>query len=132
SQTNKSTTLIYTLSSFLCLMAFLLIAFGINGIPYAKPAGVMILAVVVPLCIRLHIACLSRDQKFSRLLAGISLLGLICSMTLAIVHEFWRGPFPYLLDTSYMVSIHGLINAIVVIPCFFFSIFYAYGSDIEF
>jgi hypothetical protein len=117
------------MSCIFCFVAFLLIAFGIDGVPYIKPIGVIILAILAPLSMGLHTGSLGREQTGARLLGILSLIGLTDTMGLAITHEFWRGAFPYGLGVNPMVSVHGLINALIVIPGFFFSVFSSQHSD---
>jgi uncharacterized membrane protein (UPF0136 family) len=128
-QKNGKKGQIYLMSCIFCFVAFLLIAFGIDGVPHIKPVGVIILAVVVPLSMGLHIGSLSREQKRARWLGILSLIGLTSTMGLAIIHEFWRGAFPPWLGVTPMVSVHGLINALIVIPGFFLSVFYSQRPD---
>lgn len=113
---------IYLIGCYLCLFLFLLIAFGIDGIPYIKRIGVIGLSLLIPLLIGHYIFNLRKDNTHSRILSSVSLFSIFLSMTLAILNEFWLE-FPKVIGgIPTMVLIHGSLNALLAVPSFFLAI----------
>ncbi len=110
---------IYQRSCYLAFVFFLLVAFGINGIPYIKPIGAIGFSLMLPLLIgkfRLQ----TKNQP--RLLATMSLCAIVLSMGLALLNEFWSDFPRIILDLPVMVLIHGFLNAVIAIPCLFIAV----------
>ena len=112
---------IYLLSCYLIAALFLFIAFGINGINYLKEIAVPILTVLLPGLIAYYVFVLiEKKNKTSYILGLISFSGIILTMILAFANEFTIEFID--MDISKMVYIHGLMNALIVIPSFFFAL----------
>ena len=111
---------LYTLGCYICFISFLLIAFGIDGVPYIKGIGVVALTVLIPSFIALY--SLTTKQKSSKYLSLLSLACVLITMGFAVINEFGSVTPELFLDARSMVTIHGIINAFVVIPLFFFGI----------
>ncbi len=113
---------VYGWSCFVVFALFLCVAFGIDGVPVLKRVGVLGLAVVVPGLI----ARFALDQRthggpaFRWSLP--SLLGVGVTMGLALAHEFRPGVLGSLWGLPTMVVVHGVMNAVVVVPAFFLAV----------
>jgi len=115
---------IYLSCSFLFLVLFLLIAFGIDGVPIIKPIGAFGIIILTPLLIGFYNHSLFKKKGASFYLASIGLLSLLYTLYLAAANEIgFLTPLTFLNNPS-MVSIHGLINGFVAIPCLFFAIYF--------
>ena len=106
----------FTLGCYLSLVLFLMVSFGINGFPLLKDVGVIGLALVVPFFIGLH--AFTTKHRISKFLSGLGLLGILFTMSLAVINEFAVLKPPLFLEVRSMVSLHGVVNALVVIPFF--------------
>ncbi|RYZ75671.1 MAG: hypothetical protein EOP05_07190 [Proteobacteria bacterium] len=113
---------LYIAGCYLSLVCFLLVAFGIDGVPYIKRIGVIGFAVIVPFFIALFRANLREETSRSRLLGNLSLLSVCLTMALALMNEFWIGAPRVAFGFPIMVFAHGFLNAMVTIPCFYFAI----------
>lgn len=113
---------IYLWGCYLTFALFLLVAFGINGVPHIKPIGVVGLALLVPLTIAHYGLHLPPAMRTSRILAMTSLIAIVASMVLAVLYEFTDSLSGVVFDLPIMVISHGVLNAIVVVPCFFLAI----------
>ena len=113
---------IYLLGCYLSFALFLCVAFGIDGVPYLKPIGVVGFSLMMPLWIAHYAFHLEKSKKLSRTFAFISLSTIVLSMTLALLNEFW-AEFPRVMfGLPTMVLTHGLLNSLVAVPCFFLAI----------
>ncbi len=119
-----SASRVYLWSCFLSLVFFLFIAFGINGVPFIKPIGVVGFSVLVPFAIGHYAFEKTQKPRASRVLALVSLAAIASSMTLAVLNEFWPGVPRVVLGFPMMVLVHGSLNAIIAVPCFFFAIWF--------
>jgi hypothetical protein len=105
-----------------CLLApvfFLLVAFGIDGVPFIKRIGVIGLAVLIP---GMMIFFAKGASRRAALLAWLSVGAIAASMLLALGNEFWLA-FPraaYGLPT--MVLLHGTLNGLVAVPLFLWAV----------
>jgi len=113
---------IFLPSVYFCFAGFLLIAFGIDGVPYIKRVGVVILSVILPMSIAIYCLRIWPRNRQAGGLAVISLLGLAISMALALLNEFWIAAPRMAFGLPLMVLSHGLLNALVVLPCFGFAV----------
>jgi hypothetical protein len=111
---------IYLWSCYLVLACFLLVAFGINGVPIIKRVGLILLSLLIPLVIARYF--FEQRNRTSRIFLTVSLLGICFSMALAIMNEFWPEFPRVLFGIPTMVLAHGFLNAVVVVPCFYFGI----------
>lgn len=111
---------IYLLGCYLSFLLFLLVAFGIDGVPYIKRIGVVGFSLMMPFLIGYYAFNLKKENKLSIFLSFISLFSIILSMTLAVLNEFWAGFPRVVFNIPVMVLTHGLMNALFTVPCFFF------------
>lgn len=104
-----------------CLVAFALfvcVAIGIDGVPALKVVGVVGLSVLVPGVIARHAVDLAAARGPAWWWSLLSLAGVVVSMGLALANEFWPR-FPRVLGgLPTMVVVHGVLNAVVVVPAF--------------
>ena len=110
----------YTLGCYISFILFLLIAFGIDGVPYIKAIGVVGLTILVPVIIGLY--SFASRHKTSKFLSMLSLILVFVSMTLAVLNEFWTIDPQYFLGARSMVTVHGVLNAFIVTPLFFLAL----------
>ncbi len=115
---NKS----YLFGCYLCLILFLLVAFGIDGIPYIKRVGVIGFSILVPFLIWLFTFNLNKENRLSFFFATISLFSIISSMTIAALNEFWPDFPKVVFGMPLMTLSHGFINALFTVPCFYLAI----------
>lgn len=113
---------LYLAAVVVSFASFLLVAIGINGHPAIKPVGVLGLSVVIPIAqlAFLHRAWTTHKAAFA--LGCASVLGLAVTLALAWQHELGALSLPGFLGTRPMVSVHGLINGLVVAPCFLLAV----------
>ncbi|MGZ3694310.1 MAG: hypothetical protein ACXWQO_09005 [Bdellovibrionota bacterium] len=120
----KTNNALYLYSTLLAPVLFLFVAFGIDGVPYVKRIGVIGFSVMAPLLIARYSLHLEKRWKLSRLLSLLSLVSLVASMCLALLNEFWAD-FPRVTaGMPTMVLTHGLLNAVIAVPCFFLAIWF--------
>lgn len=100
-----------------CLVSFLLIAFGIDGVPYIKPIGVAGITALFGLSLVLLVVVARRRSRLGFALGLVSLAGFVFTMTLAWQNELGLALAPF-LEARAMVTLHGVVNAVVVAPCF--------------
>lgn len=81
----------------LCFICFLMIAFGIDGVPYIKAIGTVGLFIIAPLSILIYALGLNSDQKNARGLAFLSLLVILISMSLALSNHFFWPTLPRII-----------------------------------
>lgn len=113
---------IYLYSCFLVLFCFLLVAFGINGIPHIKRIGVIALSILIPVVIGFHAWNSKAANRVSRIMSLLSFISICGAMLMAILYEFWPSSPRALLGLPIMVVTHGILNALVTLPCFFLAI----------
>ena len=118
----KNSSKLYLWGCFLSFVFFLFVAFGIDGTPYIKRLGFIGFSMIVPLLIGFYAFNLKKENRSSRYLAALSVLSIVAAMTLAILNEFWIDAPRMAFGIPIMVFAHGLLNAIVTIPCFFLAI----------
>lgn len=112
----------YLFSCYLCLLLFLSIAFGIDGVPHIKRIGVIGLSILVPLSIGLFLFDGKKRTPGSFFFGVISFSSIAVSMSIAVLNEFWIGFTKLILGMPLMTLTHGLINVLFTIPCFYLSI----------
>ncbi len=113
---------IYQWGCYLSLLFFLLVAFGIDGVPYIKRVGVIGFSLMMPFLIGHYVHSVKKEYRLSKFLAGVSLLSIILSMAIAVLNEFWVGFPKVILGIPTMVVTHGVMNAVIAVPCFFLAI----------
>jgi hypothetical protein len=115
---------LYLWACYLSLPLFLLVAFGIDGIPNLKRVGAVGLSLLVPIVIgRYALDARGRARRSFRF-ALVSFFGVVAAMALALGNELWTR-FPrvvFALPT--MVLFHGCLNALLVAPGFYSAIAY--------
>lgn len=112
----------YLASAFVCFASFLLIAFGINGLPAIKPIGVVGLSMAIPIAQLLFLKSVWRTNTAAFALSSASLLGLVLTLILAWQNELGTVSFPRVLGIRPMVSVHGIMNGALVAPSFLFAV----------
>ena len=118
----KNSSKFYLWGCYLCFTFFLLVAFGIDGIPYIKRIGVVGLSLIVPSLIGFYAFNLKNENRSSFFLTMLSLFSIAVSMILAILNEFWAATPKIAFGIPIMVLVHGFMNAILAVPCFFVAI----------
>lgn len=117
---------LYLAGCFICLIGFLLVAFGIDGVPVIKRLGVVALSLTVPFLIGLF--AFESKNRAARIFSSLSLGAIAISVGLALLNEFWAN-FPkvtYGLPT--MVLAHGFLNAVFAIPFFGLALWFEFGN----
>lgn len=112
----------YLVAVFASLVSFLLIAFGIDGVPYIKPIGVFGITALVGTSMVLFVVSVRRTAPRAFALGLVSLLGFVFTMTLAWQNEVGLDLAPS-LGARAMVSLHGVVNGVVVAPCFLLALY---------
>ncbi len=113
---------IYLTSVFVGLVSFLLIAFGIDQLRALKPSGVIGLSVALPISQLAFLRSVWSRNRPAFLLGCVSLAGLVFTMVLAWRNELSMPGFQAVAGIRGMVSIHGLLNTVVVAPCFLLAV----------
>lgn len=106
----------YTAAVFVCFASFLLVALGIDRLALLKPIGVLGLSVTIPAAQLVFLRDVAGKNRTATALAGISLAGLGVTMLLAWRNELALAPLRPMLGVRSMVSVHGVINTVVVAP----------------
>lgn len=118
-QTRKPVTkIVYTVSSLLYLVGFVFVAVGLNGARAAELFGSALLfaSVLTNLSLICKVAW-DRKDIYLRLL-GLTVLTVgIISFTLALLFAFHASTA---LSLPLMISSHGILNAVVLIPALIF------------
>lgn len=109
---------LYLASAVLCLVSFLLIALGIDGLAAIKPLGVAGLCLAIPAAQVAFLHTAYRTSRVAFLLGCVSLFTLTLTMILAWQNELGTLSLPALLGIRSMASLHGVLNGVVVAPCF--------------
>lgn len=112
----------YLFGCYLCLILFLFVAFGIEGIHYIKRAGVVGLSILVPFLIGLFTFNLKKENRLSFFFSVVSLFSIAISMTIAILNEFWVDFPKVAFGMPFMTLTHGFINVFFTVPCFYLAI----------
>lgn len=113
---------IYVASVLACLVSFVLIALGIDQLHALKAIGVVGLSVALPVSQLVFLASVRRRNRPAFICALVSLTGLVFTMVLAWRNELSMPVLPAALGIRGMVSLHGVINALVVAPCFLLAV----------
>lgn len=114
----------YLVAVFASLISFALIALGIDGVPYIKPVGVFGITVLMGTSMVLFLVSVWRTSRSAFALGLVSLGGLVFTMTLAWQNEVGLALAPS-LGARAMVSLHGVVNGVVVAPCFVLALFFS-------
>ena len=113
---------IYVASVLACLVSFVLIALGIDQLHALKAIGVLGLSVALPVSQLAFLASVWRRNRPAFICALVSLTGLVFTMVLAWRNELSMPVLPAVAGIRGMVSVHGVLNALVVAPCFLLAV----------
>lgn len=113
---------IYLVAVLVALLSFLLIAFGIDRLRDLKPIGVVGLSIAIPLAQLTFLRSIWSHSRVAFALACISLAGFATTMLLAWRNELAMPVLPPVAGVNVMVSVHGVLNALVVAPCFLLAV----------
>ncbi|HEY4180015.1 MAG TPA: YndJ family transporter [Kofleriaceae bacterium] len=113
---------IYLGSMFVCLGSFLLIAFGIDQLRALKPFGVIGLSVALAGCQLVFLRSVWSRNRRAFLAGCVSFACLVLTMALAWRNEFVTPIFQGIAGIRGMVSVHGLLNAVVAGPSFLLAV----------
>jgi hypothetical protein len=114
----------YLIAVYINLILFLSVAFGIDGSPTLKKIGAIGVSLAVPISIGMYVFAATPKSRASRVLGYVSFSAVILSMAIAVMNEFFVGFPQYTLGIPTMVWSHGLLNALVAVPSFFFAVYY--------
>jgi hypothetical protein len=109
---------IYLTSVLVCFVSFLSIAFGIDKISALKPIGVIGLSIALPISQLAFLRSVWSCNLPAFILGCVSFAGLVVTMLLAWRNELSMPVFPAVAGIRGMVSVHGVLNTVVVAPCF--------------
>lgn len=113
---------IYLTSVLVCLVSFLLIAFGIDQFLALKPIGVIGLSIALPISQLAFLRSVWSRNRPAFILGCVSFAGLVFTMVLAWRNEFSIPVFQAVAGIRGMVSVHGVLNTVVVAPCFLLAV----------
>jgi YndJ-like protein len=113
---------VYLAAVLACFVSFLLIAIGIDQLRAVKPIGVVGLSVALPIAQLVFLRGARRRSRPAFALGCVSLGGLVLTMVLAWRNELSLPVLPDVLGVRAMVSVHGVLNALVVAPCFLLAV----------
>ncbi len=109
---------IYLTSVLVCLVSFLSIAFGIDKLSALKPIGVIGLSIALPISQLAFLRSVWPRNLPAFILGCVSFAGLVFTMVLAWRNELSMPVFHAVEGIRGMVSVHGVLNTVVVAPCF--------------
>jgi hypothetical protein len=112
----------YLLAVFVCFVSFLLIALGIDQLRWLKPIGVLGLSVALPLSQVAFLRGVWGRSRAAFALGAVSSLGLLFTMVLAWGNEVAVRVMDDVLGIRAIVSVHGVLNAVVVAPSFLLAV----------
>ena len=119
---------LYAAVVFVCLASFLFIALGIDQLRPLKKVGIVGLSLALPFALLVFLRSVWTTDRMAFVLGCVSFAGLVGTMLLAWRNELFV-PFSLIGGIREMVSIHGLLNTLVVAPCLLFAAksFQVYG-----
>lgn len=112
----------YLYACYVCLILFLCVAFGIDGVPYIKRIGTIGLSIIVPLSIAKFFLIVRKENSFAPFFAAASFIAVVFTMILALLNQFWVIHPTMIFGVPVMTLSHGFINTFVVAPCFYVGI----------
>ena len=83
-----------------------------------KPVGVMGLTVAITLCQLLFLLSVRKTSRIAFALALLSFLGFAFTIVMAWQNELGTTSLRGVLGVRTMVSLHGVLNGVIVAPCF--------------
>jgi hypothetical protein len=114
--------LVYVGAVLVCLVSFLLIAFGIDRLHVLKPIGVIGLSIALPLAQLTFLHGVRKRHRLAFVLGCLSFAGLATTMLLAWCNELAAPVLGELAGVRSMVSVHGVLNALIVAPSFLLAV----------
>ncbi len=112
----------YVSAVVVCFASFLLIALGIDQLRALKPIGVVGLTLAVPASQLVFLRSVWTRHAAAFVLGATSLAGLLFTMALAWANHVGAPLVTELAGLRGMVSAHGVLNALVVAPCFLLAV----------
>jgi hypothetical protein len=113
---------VYLAAVLVSFGSFLLVAIGIDGQPALKPLGVLGISIVLPIAQLVFLGQSWTSCRAAFFLACASLLGLATTLVFAWQHELGLLSLTETLGVRPMVSVHGLVNGVVVAPSFLLAV----------
>ncbi len=113
---------LYAAAVFVCFASFLFIAFGIDRLALLKPIGVAGLSLAVPGAQLAFLRESWRNNNAAFVATLVSLLALAGTFVLAWQNELSTPSIGAIASIRSMVSVHGLVNALVVGPAFLWAV----------
>ena len=112
----------YLTSLFVCFVSFLLIALGIDQLHALKKVGVVGLSLALPLAQLTFLRGVWGRHRAAFALGTVSFACLVFTMVLAWGNELAMRVLDDVLGIRAIVSVHGVLNAVVVAPCFLLAV----------
>ena len=112
---------LYIVAVFICFASFLLVAIGIDRFAVVKPIGVTGLTVLIPAA-QLAFLEQSRTNRAAFSAALVSFLALAFTFVLAWLNELRLPSLEPVGAIRAMVSVHGVINTLIVAPAFLLAV----------
>lgn len=109
---------VYVAAIAVCFVSFLLIALGIDQLHALKIFGVIGLSLAIPIAQLAFLRGAWLRNRAAFALGCVSLVGLAFTMLLAWRNELHLPVLVELFGVRAMVSIHGVLNALIVAPSF--------------
>lgn len=113
---------VYAGAVLVCFVSFLLVALGIDRLHALKPVGVVGLTLALPLAQLTFLRSVRTRHRAAFALGCVSFAGLVGTMVLAWCNELAVPVLGQLAGIRSMVSVHGVINALLVAPCFLLAV----------
>lgn len=113
---------IHLASVVVCFVSFLLIAFGIDQLRALKPIGVLGLSIALAMSQVTFLGGVWSRNRLAFLVGCVGFAGLVFTMVLAWRNELATPIFEMVAGIRGMVSVHGVVNAVVVAPCFLLAV----------
>lgn len=113
---------LYLAAVLVCLVSFLAIAFGIDQLRALKPIGVIGLSLAIPISQLVFLRGVWSRNRSAFVLGCVSLAGLAVTMLLAWRNELWLPDLLAIAGVRGMVSVHGVLNTLLVAPSFLLAV----------
>jgi len=113
---------VYVATVFVCFVSFLLVAFGIDRLHALKPIGIVGLSIALPVAQLTFLRDVKQRHRAAFVLGCVSLAGLVSTMFLAWCHELTVPMLGEFAGIRAMVSVHGVVNALLTAPCFLLAV----------
>lgn len=105
-----------------CLLSFLAIAFGIDQLRALKPIGAVGLSIAIPISQLVFLRSVWSCNRPAFVLGCISVATLAFTMLLAWRNERWMPDLLAVAGIRGMVSVHGVLNTLLVALCFLLAV----------